>query len=147
MLNLVVPQLAKVALTFSQPEYFALAVTALTLIASLGSRGMKKAAISGAFGLLAATIGIDPMTSDARFTFEGDGSRGRVFNRLNLQWAPKKRANFNYYEFLRHLSIFFSRPIFLIFMVAVILAYLTPVIRWALKGFRRGHVDITSSET
>ena len=62
-------QLAKVALTFSQPEYSALAVTALTLIASLGARGMKKAAISGAFGLLAATVGIDPMTSDPRFTF------------------------------------------------------------------------------
>jgi len=64
VLNLVVPQLAKVALTFSQPEYFALAVTALPLIASFGSRGMQKAAISGAFGLLAATIGIDPMTSE-----------------------------------------------------------------------------------
>jgi putative tricarboxylic transport membrane protein len=78
VLNLVAPELAKVALTFSQPEYFALAVTALTLIASLGARGMKKAAISGAFGLLAATVGIDPMTSDARFAFGGKSLIGGI---------------------------------------------------------------------
>jgi putative tricarboxylic transport membrane protein len=78
VLNLVAPQLAKVALTFSQPEYFALAVTALTLIASLGARGMKKAAISGAFGLLVSTVGIDPMTSDPRFTFGGKALIGGI---------------------------------------------------------------------
>jgi len=75
---LVSPLLASVALTFSQPEYFALAVTALTLIASLGGRGMKKAAISGVFGLLMATVGIDPMTGDPRFTFGGKALIGGI---------------------------------------------------------------------
>lgn len=75
---LVSPLLASVALTFSQPEYFALAVTALTLIASLGGRGMKKAAISGIFGLLMATVGIDPMTGDPRFTFGGKALMGGI---------------------------------------------------------------------
>ncbi len=75
---LVSPLLASVALTFSQPEYFALAITALTLIASLGGRGMKKAAISGVFGLLMATVGIDPMTGDPRFTFGGKALIGGI---------------------------------------------------------------------
>jgi putative tricarboxylic transport membrane protein len=39
------------------------------------------------------------------------------------------------------LSIFFTRPISLLFIVAAILAYLTPVIRWAMKGLRRPNVD------
>jgi putative tricarboxylic transport membrane protein len=39
------------------------------------------------------------------------------------------------------LSIFFTRPISAIFIAAAILAYLTPVIRWALKGLRKVKVD------
>ena len=39
------------------------------------------------------------------------------------------------------LSIFFTRPISLLFIVAAILAYLTPVIRWAMKGLRRAKAD------
>ena len=69
VMNLVSPQLAKVGLTFSQPEYFALAVAALTLIASLGGAQMARAFIAGLIGLLLATIGIDELTADERFTF------------------------------------------------------------------------------
>ena len=39
------------------------------------------------------------------------------------------------------LSIFFTRPISALFIIAAILAYLTPVIRWALKGLRKVKVD------
>jgi putative tricarboxylic transport membrane protein len=38
-------------------------------------------------------------------------------------------------------SIFFTRPICAVFIIAAILAYLTPVIRWAMKGLRRPNVD------
>lgn len=75
---LISPLLAKIALTFSQPEYFALSITALTLIASFGGRGIKKAIISGSFGLLMATVGIDPMTADSRFTFGGKALIGGI---------------------------------------------------------------------
>lgn len=78
VMNLVSPQLAKIGLVFSQPEYFALAVAALTLIASLGGAGMIKAFLSGVFGLLLATIGIDPMTSETRFTFGGKALMGGI---------------------------------------------------------------------
>ena len=43
-------------------------------------------------------------------------------------------------------SIFFTRPISLLFIVAAILAYLSPVIRWAFKSRRQGGVDTTSSK-
>jgi len=41
------------------------------------------------------------------------------------------------------LSIFFTKPISAIFIAAAILAYLTPVIRWALKGLRGPKVDVS----
>jgi len=41
------------------------------------------------------------------------------------------------------LSIFFTRPISAIFIAAAILAYLTPVIRWGLKGLRPPRVDVS----
>jgi putative tricarboxylic transport membrane protein len=71
VMNLVSPQLARAGLSFSQPEYFALAVAALTLIAALGGGNMTKAFLSGFLGLLAATVGMDEMTAQPRFTFEG----------------------------------------------------------------------------
>ena len=40
------------------------------------------------------------------------------------------------------LSIFFTRPISAIFISAAILAYLTPVIRWAMKSLRHVPVDV-----
>lgn len=40
------------------------------------------------------------------------------------------------------LSIFFTRPISAIFIAAAILAYLTPVIRWAMKSLRHVPVDV-----
>ncbi len=78
VMNLVSPQLAKVGLTFSQPEYFALAVAALTLIASLGGGGMAKAFLAGLIGLLAATVGMDEMTAQQRFTFGGKALLGGI---------------------------------------------------------------------
>jgi putative tricarboxylic transport membrane protein len=78
VMTLVSPQLAKVALSFSEPEYFALALAALTLISSLGGDKMLKAFVVGCIGLLAATIGIDPMTSMERFTFGGDALMGGI---------------------------------------------------------------------
>jgi putative tricarboxylic transport membrane protein len=42
------------------------------------------------------------------------------------------------------LSIFFTRPISALFIIAAILAYLTPVIRWTLKSLKRPKVDISS---
>ncbi|MBN8413603.1 MULTISPECIES: tripartite tricarboxylate transporter permease [Halomonas] len=62
------PLLASVALKFSSPEYFALAILGLTVVASLGGR-LILGLIGATLGLLIATIGIDPLTGTSRYTF------------------------------------------------------------------------------
>ena len=63
------PQLAKVALQFSKPEYFALAIFGISIITSVSAGSMIKGAMGGIIGLLIATIGIDAMSGKLRFTF------------------------------------------------------------------------------
>ncbi len=70
VLAMLAPPLARVALTFGPPEYFALAVLGITAIASIGTTSVFKALMSGALGLAIATIGMDPLTGTGRFTFD-----------------------------------------------------------------------------
>jgi len=63
------PKLARIALQFGPEEYFALTVFGLTVIASVAGRSLAKGLISGFFGLLIATVGIDPVEGYARFSF------------------------------------------------------------------------------
>ncbi|WP_114010602.1 tripartite tricarboxylate transporter permease [Cohaesibacter intestini] len=66
------PQLASVALEFGAPEYFALALFGLTIIASL-SGDLLKGAISGLLGILIACVGADPISGVMRYTFGVNG--------------------------------------------------------------------------
>lgn len=61
--------LAKVALSFGAPEYFALAIFGLTIIASLASDNLTKGFIVMFLGLFLKSIGLDPFTGEERFTF------------------------------------------------------------------------------
>ncbi len=63
------PLLARVAYDFGPPEYFALAIFGLSMVAAIGGDSAVKNLISGAFGVLLATIGIDLTTGVERFTF------------------------------------------------------------------------------
>lgn len=69
--------IAKFALSFGPPEYFALAILGLTIISSLSSDNLIKGLIATLLGLLLTTIGVDPFTGFPRFTFGlsdlGDG--------------------------------------------------------------------------
>ena len=69
ILMLVSPQLAKFALKFGPHEYFAVGILGLSTIVSMGSGSPLKGLISGAFGLLFSTVGLDIMTGIPRFTF------------------------------------------------------------------------------
>lgn len=69
MLITVSPLLAKFALKFSAPEYFALAIFGLSIISSISGNNPLKGLLAGMFGLLIATVGLDPVTSYPRFTF------------------------------------------------------------------------------
>jgi len=63
------PALAQIANTFGPPEYFALAVFGLSMLASISSDSPVKNLIGGALGLLIATVGVDLTTGVERFTF------------------------------------------------------------------------------
>jgi putative tricarboxylic transport membrane protein len=66
---LATPLLAKVALSFRPPEYFALTVFALSMLASISGKSSIRNLIAGAFGVLIGTIGIHLTTAVERFTF------------------------------------------------------------------------------
>lgn len=68
-LILLAPPLADFALDFGPPEYFALTLVGLTLVSFLGSGSWRKALAMTALGLLLGTVGLDPVRSQARFTF------------------------------------------------------------------------------
>ena len=69
LLIFLTPLLAAFALRFSSPEYFALALFGLTVVASLSGGNLTKGLIGVMFGLFIATVGIDTMTGTPRFTF------------------------------------------------------------------------------
>jgi putative tricarboxylic transport membrane protein len=60
---------AKFALTFSTPEYFAIVLFGLTSVVSLGSGSMTNAFISLFLGLLISTVGVDSTYGTPRFAF------------------------------------------------------------------------------
>lgn len=71
------PPLAAFALRFGPPEYFALLVLGLLVLAYMSGGSMIKALAMAALGLLLGMIGIDPMTGYSRFHYGlvelGDG--------------------------------------------------------------------------
>lgn len=67
LLLLTVP-LARIALRFSDPEIFLLALLGLVSVVGLGSKDIPKSIISVLLGLLLATVGMDVFTGMPRFT-------------------------------------------------------------------------------
>ncbi len=64
-----IPVLEPVVLAFSPAEFFLLALLGITFISFLaGGAGIVKGIIVGLFGLMLATIGMDPQTATARFS-------------------------------------------------------------------------------
>jgi putative tricarboxylic transport membrane protein len=61
------PTLAELAVKLGPPEYAMLALLGLLLIAYLGAGAFAKAIVAAAIGLFLATVGLDPISGDARF--------------------------------------------------------------------------------
>jgi len=61
--------LARLALAFTPPAYFALGVLGLSVIVSLSGDSLLKGLIAALFGLMVSTIGTDPVSGISRFTF------------------------------------------------------------------------------
>ncbi|MCT8990440.1 tripartite tricarboxylate transporter permease [Chelativorans sp. SCAU2101] len=61
--------LAQLALKFGPSEMFAVVILAMTIMISISSSSLTKGLLAGVIGLFIATVGRDPITGDARFTF------------------------------------------------------------------------------
>ena len=68
-LTLFAPLLAQWAIRFGPAEYFALMVFAFTTLSSLAGKSPVKALASSVFGLMLATVGLDPGSGVPRYTF------------------------------------------------------------------------------
>ncbi len=68
-LMLVAPPLAKFALSFSSPEYFALMCLGLAMVVLLAGKSLVKALLAMLVGLWITGMGTDLFTSTSRFTF------------------------------------------------------------------------------
>jgi putative tricarboxylic transport membrane protein len=72
LLTLVAPLVADFALEFGPAEYTVLALIGIFMVATLGTGSLTKSVTSAAFGLLLATVGLDPLIGTPRFTFGSD---------------------------------------------------------------------------
>ncbi|WP_299968678.1 tripartite tricarboxylate transporter permease [uncultured Roseobacter sp.] len=68
-LMLAAPLMARMAYNFAPPEYFALTVFGISMLATIGDGTPLRNIIAGAFGVLLATVGKDLLTTVERFTF------------------------------------------------------------------------------
>jgi putative tricarboxylic transport membrane protein len=68
-LQMVAPPLAKVALAFGFPEYFALICCGLVVLTFMARGSMAKALMMAAFGVFLGTVGTDLFTGIQKFTF------------------------------------------------------------------------------
>jgi putative tricarboxylic transport membrane protein len=69
-MSLLAPVVAGFALDFGPPEYTALALLGILLVATVSSGHRLKAVIAACVGLLLATVGRDGFTAAERFTFD-----------------------------------------------------------------------------
>lgn len=63
------PMIAKIALKFGSPEYFAVAIVGLVCIAGVSGKSILKGIAGACIGMLLGAIGMDPMDGLPRFTF------------------------------------------------------------------------------
>lgn len=63
------PIVAKFAIKFAPPEYFALAIFGLSIIAGISGKNLAKGLVAGCLGVIVSVVGIDASSGAARFTF------------------------------------------------------------------------------
>ncbi|MGH6926129.1 MAG: tripartite tricarboxylate transporter permease [Propylenella sp.] len=103
-LMLIAPPLAEAALAFGPPEYFSLVVLGLMALAAVSDSVLKGLA-AGVFGLLLATIGIDPQTGVSRFHF------GQVWLLDGIEFIVLTVALFGVGEVVASCTLAATRPV------------------------------------
>ena len=64
------PPLAEAALAFGPPEYFSLMAFGFIVLSNVTGTSLIKSLMMAVAGLIIGTIGLDPVTGDARFAFD-----------------------------------------------------------------------------
>lgn len=100
------PLLGRAALRFGPPEFFALTLTGLTLVAYLTQGSMIKALIMATLGLLAGTVGMDPISGQERFTY------GTLTLRDGFGLVPVAMGLFGIAEVLENLAHIGSQSVY-----------------------------------
>lgn len=71
--SIVGPGIAKYALKFGPPEYCGLLLFSLTMLITLSGTSLMKGLVTGIFGMVMATVGLDPLTGTPRLYFGAIG--------------------------------------------------------------------------
>jgi putative tricarboxylic transport membrane protein len=141
-LMLLAPPLAKMALAFGPPEYFALVVLGLTALAAVGGSVLKGLA-TGVLGLAISTIGIDQQTGIARFAF------GQIWLLDGIGFIVLTVALFGVGEVLSSVGMATPRPITEVKNIlpsrAEWKASRMPILRGSLIGFFVGVLPATGA--
>ncbi len=90
--------LARVAVRFGPPEYFAIAVFGLLILSQLSGAGLLKSAVMVGVGLLLGTIGLDVISGQPRLTF------GTVALQKGIDFVPVAMGLFGIAEVLETLE-------------------------------------------
>jgi putative tricarboxylic transport membrane protein len=69
-LVLLAPPLAEAALAFGPPEFASLMVFGFVVLSNVTGKSLVKALMMAVVGLVLGTVGLDPVTGNARFTFD-----------------------------------------------------------------------------
>lgn len=100
------PTLAEFGLKFGPPEYFALMIMGMTVVAYLARRSMTKALMMAVLGIILGCIGLDPVTATPRFTF------GTLELTDGIGLAPMVMGLFGIAEVLENLGVRAKADIF-----------------------------------
>ena len=100
------PTLADFALKFGPPEYFALMVMGLSVVAYLARKSMAKALMMAVVGIVLGCVGLDPITATPRFTF------GILDLADGIGIAPVVMGLFGIAEVLENLGVLTKAKIF-----------------------------------
>jgi putative tricarboxylic transport membrane protein len=69
VLAVAAPMVSELALKFSPRDYLLLAIWGILLVGSLSGGSLVKGIFAGALGMLISSVGLDPLTAEARLTF------------------------------------------------------------------------------
>ena len=72
------PLLARSALIFGPPEYFAVMMLALSVVIGLAGKSLVKGIVSGLVGFVVAFVGLDPVSGESRLTFGSEQLVGGI---------------------------------------------------------------------